>query len=82
MRLRRWTFAVLAALLLTWIAARADTPDAAASDAAASDARPGTALFGPLRIRDMTPFNLLRLDMLPAHAVEAGVGSWIVEPPL
>jgi Protein of unknown function (DUF3187) len=70
MRLRRWTFAAIAALLLTSGAAQADTPD---------DTRPGTALLGPLRIRDMTPFNLLRLDMLPAHAVEAGVGSWALE---
>jgi uncharacterized protein DUF3187 len=51
----------------------------ALADAAASDARPGAALLGPLRIRDMTPFNLLRLDMLPAHAVEAGPGSWAIE---
>lgn len=36
-------------------------------------------LLGPLRIRDMTPFDLLRLDMLPAHAVAAGPGSWAVE---
>jgi hypothetical protein len=85
MRLRRWTFAVIAALLLTLGAALAATPETAPAerdalaDAAASDARPGTALLGPLRIRDMTPFNLLRLDMLPAHAVEAGVGSWAIE---
>lgn len=39
-------------------------------------------LLGPLRIRDMTPFNILRLDMLPAHAVEAGPGSWAVEADL
>src|SRR5216117_1812669 len=38
-----------------------------------------TDLLGPLRIRDMTPFNLLRLDMLPAHAVAAGRGSWAIE---
>jgi hypothetical protein len=67
MRLRGWTFIGIAALLLTLGAAFAD------------DARPGTVLLGPLRIRDMTPFNLLRLDMLPAHAVEAGVGSWAIE---
>jgi len=36
-------------------------------------------LFGPLRIRDMTPFNLLRLDMLPAHAVEAEPHSFAIE---
>lgn len=45
----------------------------------AGDARAGDALLGPLRIRDMTPFNLLRLDMLPAHAVDAGAGSWAIE---
>jgi len=69
MRLRRWTFAVITALLLAIVAARADeTPG-----------RDGTGLLGPLRIRDMTPFNLLRLDMLPAHAVDAGPGSWAIE---
>src|SRR5262245_35196319 len=42
-------------------------------------ARADSELLGPLRIRDMTPFNLLRLDMLPAHAVAAGRGSWAIE---
>jgi len=77
---------VIAALLLTLGAALAGTSEAIqyeadrdALAAAASDARPGVTLLGPLRIRDMTPFNLLRLDMLPAHAVEAGVGSWAIE---
>jgi len=41
-----------------------------------------TELIGPLRIRDMTPFNLLRLDMLPAHAVTADAGTWAVEADL
>ena len=41
-----------------------------------------TELLGPLRIRDMTPFNILSLDMLPAHAVAAGKGSWAVEADL
>src|SRR5262245_6367274 len=60
-------------------ATRYEADREALADAAASDARPGAALLGPLRIRDMTPFNLLRLDMLPAHAVDAGVGSWAIE---
>jgi hypothetical protein len=38
-----------------------------------------TELLGPLRIRDLTPFNLLRLDMLPAHAVTGDPGSWAIE---
>jgi len=41
-----------------------------------------TELLGPLRIRDMTPFNILRLDMLPAHAVAAGARSWAIEADL
>src|SRR5437867_11021928 len=41
-----------------------------------------TELFGPLRIRDMTPFNILRLDLLPAHAVAAGARSWAIEADL
>src|SRR5438093_7072664 len=49
---------------------------------AASPARGKTELLGPLRIRDMTPFNILRLDMLPAHAVAAGPGSWAIEADL
>ena len=49
---------------------------------AATPARGETELLGPLRIRDMTPFNLLRLDMLPAHAVSAGPGSWAIEADL
>src|SRR5213594_524459 len=49
------------------------------SAASAAPARADTELLGPLRIRDMTPFNILRLDMLPAHAVAAGRGSWAIE---
>jgi hypothetical protein len=33
-------------------------------------------LMGPLRIRDMTPFNILRLDMPPAPAITQG---WSIE---
>jgi uncharacterized protein DUF3187 len=86
MRLRRWTFAITTALLLATAAARAgeEFPARAGERAALATepehAGPGeTGLLGPLRIRDMTPFNLLRLDMLPAHAVEAGPGSWAIE---
>jgi len=41
-----------------------------------------TDLIGPLRVRDTTPFNILRLDMLPAHAVRGGRGSWAIEADL
>ncbi len=47
--------------------------------ALAAPAQGQTELMGPLRIRDMTPFNILRLDMLPAHAATGGPGSWAIE---
>lgn len=34
---------------------------------------------GLLRARDLTPFGLLRLDMLPAHTADAEAGTWTVE---
>jgi hypothetical protein len=35
--------------------------------------------IGLLRARDLTPFGLLRLDMLPAHTADAKEGSWTFE---
>ncbi len=34
---------------------------------------------GLLRARDLTPFGLLRLDMLPAHTADAEAGTWTFE---
>lgn len=34
---------------------------------------------GLLRVRDLTPFGILRLDFLPAHAVTARPGTWALE---
>lgn len=34
---------------------------------------------GPVRVRDLTPFGILRLDFLPAHAVAATPGTWAFE---
>ena len=34
---------------------------------------------GLLRVRDLTPFGILRLDFLPAHAVTATPGTWALE---
>jgi uncharacterized protein DUF3187 len=50
---------------------------AAAEDAA--QPAPEYVKFGLLRERDLTPFGFLRLDMRPAHAVWAPLGSWGVE---
>jgi hypothetical protein len=35
--------------------------------------------FGLLRARDLTPFGFLRLDMRPAHAVDAPPRTWAIE---
>ena len=35
--------------------------------------------YGLLRMRDLSPFGFLRLDMRPAHAVSIEKGSWAVE---
>lgn len=34
---------------------------------------------GLLRSRDLTPFGLLRLDMLPSNRVNLPVGGWVIE---
>ena len=34
---------------------------------------------GLLRARDLTPFGLLRLDLLPAHTADAAAGTWTFE---
>lgn len=34
---------------------------------------------GLLRARDLTPFGLLRLDMLPAHTADGEAGTWTFE---
>ncbi|HEX7048340.1 MAG TPA: DUF3187 family protein [Gammaproteobacteria bacterium] len=35
--------------------------------------------YGPLRIRDMGPFQLLRLNMLPDHAIRPAAGRYALE---
>jgi hypothetical protein len=35
--------------------------------------------FGLLRGRDLSPFGLLRLDMLPTHTADAKAGTWTFE---
>lgn len=34
---------------------------------------------GLVRVRDLTPFGILRLDLLPTHAVAARPGTWALE---
>ncbi len=51
----------------------ADTPPDFAAPAS------GWSHVGLLRARDLTPFGLLRLDMLPAHTADAEEDAWTVE---
>jgi hypothetical protein len=59
-------FAVLAALLVT-------TPLPVLAGAE------NGSFYGLLRMRDLTPFGFLRLDMRPAHAVTIEKGTWATE---
>jgi hypothetical protein len=56
-------------------------PTCAQSPSAADDAveAPEPVHYGLLRVRDLTPFGLLRLDMRPAHAVSGPPDNWGVE---
>ena len=39
-------------------------------------------LYGLLRVRDLSPFGFLRLDMRPAYAIEIEPGEWALETEL
>ena len=39
-------------------------------------------LYGLLRVRDLTPFGFLRLDMRPAYAISIEPGQWALETEL
>ena len=51
----------------------------ALAPAAAVAEEDGWQTLGLMRVRDMTPFGLARLDMLPAHAVAATPGTFAFE---
>lgn len=57
----------------------APTTSPPASSAAESTKLNGWSHTGLLRGRDLTPFGLLRLDMLPAHTADAKAGTWTFE---
>ncbi len=54
-----------------------------ASDLRAQEPAPPTdenwRTLGLMRVRDMTPFGISRLDMLPAHSVEVPRRTWAIE---
>lgn len=70
--------ALLAVALSFPVAAASPPPAAAAEESVFPD--PDRWLhMGPVRVRDLTPFGILRLDFLPAHAVPATPGTWAFE---
>jgi hypothetical protein len=48
----------------------------------AAETTPEWERLGLMRVRDMTPFGLARLDFLPAHAVTASPGTFAIETTL
>jgi hypothetical protein len=63
-------------LFATFLVVHACAPALAAED----DAKPAPdGFYGLLRMRDLSPFGFLRLDMRPAPAVSAPAGTWAVD---
>lgn len=57
-------------------------PAWAQTDAGGTAPALSNAHYGLLRVRDLSPFGFLRLDMRPSHAVLAPPGNWAVEAEL
>jgi hypothetical protein len=70
--MRLLTLWILGGFLLTW-------PLAAGERALAPGAPAEWSPIGLLRVRDLTPFGIRRLDFIPAHAVTAKPGTWAIE---
>jgi len=70
-----------ALVLLGLVLAGSLAPSSAAAEEPQPTPQPEEPWFhlGALRIRDLTPFGILRLDFLPAHAVTAQPGTWAFE---
>jgi Protein of unknown function (DUF3187) len=82
MRLNLWKGAIAVIALAKHCCVLAQEAPIAdpASKAAIQSSRPDEwSHTGLLRGRDLTPFGLLRLDMLPAHTADAKAGTWTFE---
>jgi hypothetical protein len=73
----RVSAALLWTIALTAPAAFAQEPQATGDEPIAEPR--GWSHPGLLRARDLSPFGLLRLDMLPAHTADAEAGTWTFE---
>lgn len=70
---------LLAALLSCCVYAQEATERVLDKDGTAKTVEQQWSHVGLLRARDLTPFGLLRLDMLPAHTADAAAGEWTLE---
>jgi hypothetical protein len=75
----RAALALASGLLSCVCASQEITERAVADDSAAQIAEQRWSHVGLLRARDLSPFGLLRLDMLPAYTADAEVGEWTFE---
>lgn len=68
-------------LFATAAAAQSEPHPASPAATAATESKPPSdwQTLGLMRIRDLTPFGIARLDMLPAHAVPATPGTYAFE---
>jgi hypothetical protein len=69
----------LGASLLSCVCAAQEITERVAEDGAQSVIEQSWSHVGLLRARDLTPFGLLRLDMLPAYTADAAVDEWTFE---
>jgi hypothetical protein len=74
-----WTIIGFIALARHCVVFAQEAPPKDSSPRAASTALNQWSHTGLLRGRDLTPFGLLRLDMLPAHTADAKAGAWTFE---
>ena len=76
------TTAVLSTLPLSDLLAQEITERVADPSGHEAEVEQAWSHVGLLRARDLTPFGLLRLDMLPAHTADAKAGTWTIETQL
>jgi hypothetical protein len=70
---------LVAALLSCCVYAQEATERVLDKDGTAKTVEQQWSHVGLLRARDLTPFGLLRLDMLPTHTADAAAGEWTLE---
>lgn len=81
-RQRTWMGWALALLLAAPLAAAQPPASPEGAETPAGETRTDWTHLGLVRVRDLTPFGILRLDFIPAHSVTATTGTWALEADL